>query len=532
MKYLKKIVRRDELSDRVAKLRSSGQRIVQCHGVFDILHPGHLRHLAWARQRGDALVVTIAGDEAIRLTGKSTSIPEHLRAEHLAAVEMVDLVCVEDDLSALAALADVQPDAFVRGREFEDASDDVSQSELAEVEKHGGRVLYSSGEVDYTLERASAAQPSRTVASALTTYCERHGITASGVHERLDSFPSRKILVIGEAIVDEYVHCDPLGMSADSPTIVVRPDHSIRYLGGAGIVARHVASLGAEARFVSVIGDDEPGRYAREELDKADLTHELVVDPNRPTVHKKRYIASRKKLLNANTFSDREVDRSVESQLLRQVERLAADVDAIIISDFSYGVITDAVLECVTSFAEKGVIVVGDVQCSSQIGDVTRIRRAAATTPSEREARISMWDRESGVADLGVMMLQKTRNRSLVMTLGPNGLMVVDTGGNPGRQSGSLGDRLDESVPLHELKRQLTIDYLPSFASVVVDSMGAGDALLATLSTSLAAGAPILEAAYLGNCAAAIAVSCMGNVPVDREALSLTVHEHHNDGCL
>ena len=111
-----------------------------------------------------------------------------------------------------------------------------------------------------------------------------------------------------------------------------------------------------------------------------------------------------------------------------------------------------------------------------------------------------MWDRKSGVTDLGVLLLQETRNQGLVMTLGPKGLIVIDTGDNSWEELAKLPQ-------LHEIKWKLLTDYLPSFAAAVVDSMGAGDALLATMTTALSAGAPLTHAAYLGNCAAAVAVS-------------------------
>ena len=156
--------------------------------------------------------------------------------------------------------------------------------------------------------------------------------------------------------------------------------------------------------------------------------------------------------------------------------------------------------------------VIGDVQSSIQKGNVTRMKGITLTTPSEREARVALCDRESGVADLGTLILAQTGNQALIITLAERGLMIFDAGGKP------LGEEC-KSLPLHEIKKRLQPDYLPSFATHVADAMGAGDALLATVSCCLAVGANVLESTFLGNCAAAVECRKMGNTAVRSEEI-------------
>ena len=127
-------------------------------------------------------------------------------------------------------------------------------------------------------------------------------------------------------------------------------------------------------------------------------------------------------------------------------------------------------------------------------------------------ATLDRWRRESGIADLGSLILAQTGNKSLVITLAERGLMIFDTNNNP------MGEEC-RLLPLHEIKQRLQPDYLPSFANLVADPMGAGDAMLATISCCLAAGAKVCEAVFLGNCASAVACRKMGNVPVRREEI-------------
>jgi bifunctional ADP-heptose synthase (sugar kinase/adenylyltransferase) len=160
----------------------------------------------------------------------------------------------------------------------------------------------------------------------------------------------------------------------------------------------------------------------------------------------------------------------------------------------------------------RNLPVIGDVQCSSQMGNVMRVKSVTLTTPSEREARLALCDRESGIADLGALILAQTGNKALIITLAERGLMIFDTAGQP------LGEEC-RSLPLYEIKKRMQPEYLPSFATFVADAMGAGDAMLATTSCCLSVGAGMMESAFLGNCAAAIACRKLGNVPVRREEI-------------
>jgi sugar/nucleoside kinase (ribokinase family) len=167
---------------------------------------------------------------------------------------------------------------------------------------------------------------------------------------------------------------------------------------------------------------------------------------------------------------------------------------------------------------QRQIPIIGDVQSSSQMGNVARLKGITIATPSEREARMALCDRESGVADLGAMLLSQTGNRSLVVTLADRGVMIFDTEGRP------LKDE-SRTLHLHEIKRRIITEYLPSFATFVADPMGAGDAMMSAIISCLAAGGGIMESVYLGNCAAAVEVRKMGNIPVSKQELLDSVHE-------
>jgi len=516
MNYQKKIVSIDQLREHVQRAQSDGKIVVQCHGCFDILHPGHLRHLAWAKQQGDILVVSVSADKVVNKGFLRPYVPEALRAENLAALEFVDYVTIDSHEWAGEILELLKPNIYTKGKEFENVHTGRIGRERQLVESYGGQVRFSSGDVVYSSSRIiedlkERLEPGIELGQA---FCIRHKITEASACQILDRLRGKRILVVGDAIVDKYTYCDRLGMSAEAPVLVVRPLETDTFLGGACIVARHVNALGGSAHFCTVIGTDAEGEYVRTELAKRELRVDLVVDEARPTTTKTRFLSEGKKLLNVNEFRDYDLDAPIAAQLREKMEAAGATADAIVICDFGYGVITKSLLEVLCEIGKKrNIPVVGDVQCSSQLGNVTRMKGITVVTPSEREARLALCDRDSGIADLGAIIMTQTGNRSVIITLAARGLMIFDAEGKS-----LMGDEW-KGLPVHEIKRHLRSEYLPSFASTVVDAMGAGDAMLATIAGCLAAGAGIMEAAFLGNCASAVECRKMGNTPVNRDEL-------------
>lgn len=513
--YLQKIVNLETLKEIVECAKQNGKVVVQCHGCFDILHPGHLRHLTWAKEQGDLLIVSVSADSVVNKGNLRPYVPQQLRAENLAAMEIVDYVVIDDSEWAGPILELLRPNIYVKGKEFQDVYTGRIGRERQLVEACGGQVRFSSGDVVYSSSKIiqdfkDRLQPGL---EQVELFCKRHKITKARLVQIVDRIKGKNIVVIGDTIVDRYIYCDRLGMSADAPVLVVRPLESETFLGGAGIVAQHVRSLGANVKFCTVIGHDAEGDYVRSELERRQVPCELVVDSTRPTTLKTRYLCENKKLLNVNQFRDHNLDAVAEGHLQEKVKPLIAAADAIIICDFSYGVITGTLLESLCMWGrERNVPIIGDVQCSSQMGNVTRMKGITLIAPSEKEARMALCDRESGIADLGAMILAQTQNRSLIITMAERGLMVFEPQGGP-------LDEASRSLPLHEIKKRLTTEYLPPFASFVTDAMGAGDAMLAAISCSLALGGTVMQSVLLGNCAAAVEVGKMGNVPVTREEL-------------
>ena len=200
-------------------LRDRGRRLVQCHGCFDLVHPGHIRHLRFAKAQGDALLVSITGDALIAKGTGRPLIPQELRAENLAALDFVDAVLIDESPTAADLLGRVMPDVYVKGREYENNRDPRFERERAIVEAAGGRVVFSSGDVVFSSTALiesieESIDPFHARLAALHARPELSPQALSGV---LTACRGARVVVVGELVLDTYVLCDQPEVAGESP---------------------------------------------------------------------------------------------------------------------------------------------------------------------------------------------------------------------------------------------------------------------------------------------------------------------------
>jgi rfaE bifunctional protein kinase chain/domain len=469
-------------------------RTVFVSGNFNVLHPGHLRLLRFARECGERLIVGIYSD---RLAGEAAHVPQNLRLEGVQANNWVDEVLIIDE-DVTNVIGRLRPDIVVKGKEHEPAFN----PELRILEQYGGRLLFSSGETIFSsvdlLRKEFFGTDLRSI-SLPSDFMARHGITGSQLREKISSFASLKVCVIGDLIVDEYITCQPLGMSQEDPTIVVTPIDSTRFIGGAGIVAAHAAGLGSNVNFVSVTGADPSREFVQKELVKAGVTSHLLVDDSRPTTLKQRFRSKGKALLRVSHLHQGAISGQLQARMLEHIEDAMQGASVLVFSDFNYGCLPQSMVERIIPMARsRGMLLAADSQSSSQMGDIGRFRGMDLLTPTEREARISTRNQEDGLVVLAEALRKQSSARNILLKLGEEGLLV-----HAGK---------------HDSPDWLT-DRIGSLNSAPRDVAGAGDCLLITTALSLAGGSSIWEAACLGSLAAAVQVGRVGNTPIRQHEL-------------
>ena len=152
-------------------------------------------------------------------------------------------------------------------------------------------------------------------------------------------------MVIGDLIIDEYIFSEAMGMSREEPSIVLKPQKSKKFLGGAGIVAAHSANLNAKTYFISVYNHDENGQFARNELTKNKVKSYLFVDKNRPTTLKKKYKANGKTLFRINELSQSSISIKLQNKIYQKIKELKNKIDLLVFSDFNYGALPQELIK-------------------------------------------------------------------------------------------------------------------------------------------------------------------------------------------
>lgn len=469
-------------------------RTVFVSGQFNVLHPGHIRLLRFAKEYGARLVVAVVSD---RLAGAAAHVPEQLRLEGVQSNSWVDEAFIMDEPVA-AVIARLQPEFVVKGKEHES----LFNLESSALDQYGGKLLFSSGEVVFSsldlIRKEFHEFDSRSIVLP-HDYLARHGVERKRLISLVQQFLNLNVCVVGDLIVDEYITCQPLGMSQEDPTIVVTPVDSTRFIGGAGIVAAHAAGLGASVQFFSVTGNDTTRDFAMEGLALAGVDAKLLIDSSRPTTLKQRYRSKGKSLLRVSHLHQSAVSVDIQTQLLAALEQAMEGTDLLVFSDFNYGCLPQSLVDQLIAMAKsRGVLLAADSQSSSQVGDISRFKGMDLLTPTEREARISTRNGEDGLVILAEQLRQQALAHNILLKLGEEGLLIH--AGN-GREDDWLTDRVS------------------ALNSASKDVAGAGDSLLITSAMTLACGGNIWEAACLGSLAAAVQVGRVGNTPLRTEEL-------------
>lgn len=485
---------------------ADGKTVVHCHGCFDIVHPGHIQHLQFARSLGDVLIVSVSADTQVNKGVDRPLIPDDLRASSLAALECVDHVLINPDPTAVGLLEALRPDVYVKGREYERSADPRFLAERDTVVRHGGRVVFSSGEVVYSSTALIGAMGGREIFNEekISRLRDRHGLSTSAMQTLLNRGRGLKIVVVGDYILDRYHFCDATGVAGEGPMLSLRAMQDRDYDGGAGVIALHLAALGARPTLISALADDDLSRQIEMRL-AAEGVDTQCYRGRRQVVAKHRYLVDQTKLFKVDEGNPAPADTQLEGLLAAKILAASEGAAAVVFADFGYGVITASLLDRVIPRLRETVpILTADV--SGRQSNLLRFKGFDLLCPTERETREALHDFANGLGAVVWDLLNLTAARSAIITLGKQGLVTFDHA---------------ERSP----QGRLTSEYLPALSNAAIDPLGCGDALLATASLALAAGGSLTAAAFLGSIAAAIEAQEVGNKPVTRERMLSLLHQ-------
>jgi D-beta-D-heptose 7-phosphate kinase/D-beta-D-heptose 1-phosphate adenosyltransferase len=309
-------------------------------------------------------------------------------------------------------------------------------------------------------------------------------------------FSGRRVLVVGDLMLDQYIRGGVSRISPEAPVPIVRVTGETFIPGGAGNVVSNLAALGARVSVIGVVGEDEAGRRLLEQFrDKGVDTDGVCVDVDRLTTQKCRVVAERQQAVRYDRETTGPLSHATQTRLLASLTDELSRAEAVILSDYGKGVIGPKLLSRAILGSRRRKI---PVTVDPKPEHFHRYRGVTCVTPNTSEAWACM-RREprpdpDALVELGRDILKTLRSRSVLITRGHDGMSLFEAGGK--------------------------VTHIPTVAREVFDVSGAGDTVISTFTLALAAGATLLRAAKLSNHAAGIVVAKLGTATLDQKELS------------
>lgn len=488
----RKILDIKELKEVIPGLKKEGKKIVQCHGCFDLLHPGHVMHFKAAKKFGDILVVSITEDIYVNKGPDRPIFNEQIRAENISAIEYVDYVTINRAPKATPAIEMIRPDFYVKGQDYKDPDEDVTGGILEEkmaVESVGGKLVFTE-EVQFS----STKLINRYIDirdDHLNAYFKqiRKNFSYDSLVSKFKEIEDYKVLVIGDIILDEYQFVLPLGKSSKAPNITAKILDSELYAGGSLAVANHISDFVKNVTLLSTYGLNNGKNYL--EFIKSHLKKNVdfsgIFLPERPTVLKRRLVDKvfKFKLFEAIEIDDSEYNEVEKDLVLDTVRKLKNQYDLIVVADFGHGLIDDDVVK---ELENSNIYLAVNAQTNSAnkgFNLLTKYNRCDYFSIDKEEARLATHNRYADISHIHKTLMDATKARIGSITLGVHGSAVMDDQGKAATS--------------------------PALSREVVDTIGAGDAYLSVTSLLAKHGASAEEIAFVGNAVGAMAVMILGN---------------------
>ena len=485
-----KIKSLEQLAKIIASLRAKKRKTVHCHGVFDLLHIGHIRHFEQAKKLGDILVVTVTPDKYVTKGPNHPAFTEDLRAEAIAALDCVDYVAINNWPTAVETIKLLKPDIYAKGTDYKDAQKDYTGKIIDEktaVKSVGGNIAFTEDIMFSSSSLINKYLPvfPKEVREHLSRFSEQYSV--DDVLKYLQNAQSLKVLVVGETIIDEYQYCTAIGKSSKEPVLAAQYLSTERFAGGILAVANHLANFCNEVGILTMLGAKDPQEdFVRQKV-SSNVDMMFLYKANSPTIIKRRFVEGYllQKLFEVYEMNDEELDQKQDRDLCAMLEEAMPQYDVVIVADYGHGMLTR---NAVDILCRKAPFLAANTQANAAnrgFNTISRYPRADYVCIAEHEIRLEYRNQQGDLRDMILDVSQKLTCGQIVVTRGSHGNICYNE---------------------HE-----GFVETPAFTRQVVDRMGTGDAVLSLTSLYVAQQAPMAIISFISNVIGAQALATLGH---------------------
>ena len=472
------------------KKRKNGNKIVLCHGVFDLVHFGHIAHFKRSKSFGDILVVTITADKFVNKGPNRPYFSQDLRKNFLSNIDLIDYVSEVNSPSAIEAIRKLKPNFYSKGKEYENLDKDITnkiKSEISELRKQNGKIVYtddvtfSSSKILNDLEVSLSPQQLKEVRNI------KKNENYNTLLKKFEELKKLKVLVVGELILDKYTACEPLGKSGKDPIMMFKKDESKIMMGGSGAIANNLSNFCKEIKLISYIGKNfNSKKFVQKNLDKKIKKEFLYI--NGPTIQKEKFIDknSGSKVIGFYNFDDNFIDQRNQNKLKNLLKINLKKYDLVIVANYGHGLITDEIATLISNNA-KFLVVNSQINAANILHhSLNMFKKTMCTIINEGELRHEMRDRHTNIELLIRKFSKSINSRYIVITRGTEGSKLFDTKKNKFINSAA-------------------------YATKIIDKIGTGDTLMAIFAIFLKSTKNPELSLFISSLAASHNVQMMGN---------------------
>jgi len=487
---MKKIYQIDQLLKKIKLEKTKGKKVVHCHGVFDLVHIGHIKHFQEAKENGEFLIVSITADKYVNKGLGRPIFNENLRAEFLSSLTCIDAIYINNHLTSEKIITLIKPNIYFKGPDYKNNQKDRTKNILKEVncvKKNRGKIVYSN-DVTYS--------SSNLINNYFDYYNSKQKKFLNNISKKysfefilkkIEQLKNLKVLLVGETIIDQYIFGDVLGKSGKEPHLGLNEGVKENYLGGAAAVANHLSTFCKKIDFFTLAGTEKDKlNFIKKSIQK-NVKIKFFNTKNSTTIIKKRFIdrVSKNKLLGVYSINEEKLTKSLELNFSKYIKKHALFCDLILVSDYGHGFISDRVAKIFSS-SKKFFSLNAQINASNRgYHSLRKYKTIDNLIINENELRHEMRDKVSSVEKLALKLIKDLKVSKLTITMGNKGAILIEKNG--------------KSV------------YCPAFANKVIDKVGAGDAMLVIISLCMKIKMPSDLALFLGSLAGATAVENIGN---------------------
>ena len=487
----KKILTFQNLEKRIKKLKSTKKKIVLCHGVFDLLHIGHIKHLEESKKFGQVLIVSLTPDKYVNKGPGKPFFSEKQRLHAISSLEVVDYVILNDSQTSEKIIQKIKPNIYSKGPDYKNQNKDLTgqiKKEISIVQKYKGQVIFTKSEVNTSsgLINQFLKKKSNNETKIINEIKKKYSFLS--IKKHFEKLRKLKVLVIGELIIDHYNFCEALGKSGKEPVLVLKSLKNEQYIGGTGAICKNLKGFCDEISLLTNIGEKlDKIKFIKKNLNFCKKMN-FINKKNSPTIIKKRFLdhVNLNKVLGVYTLNDESLIKPDEEKFNNYLNKMLPMFDLVIVSDYGHGLISKKSAKLICKKSKSLALNLQMNASNFAYHNIENYKNIDFLVLNEREIRHELRDRISSLEFLMKKLVFEKKIKTLLVTRGFIGCVLY-------------------------VQKKKRFVYCDGYANNITDKIGSGDAMLALTSVCLKYGLSDQLSILIGSLAAAQSVEMIAN---------------------